>query len=308
MAVARAYGHQRQQRARGPADHRAGVHGRLVGLVVGLGHGRAVAAQQLFPAVPGQQVIGPLQQGLEARAAPQRVGQGARQHRVVVQDGADVDHIKLGPRPAQGQHGPAQPGLQLVALLGAAYLLVVLDVVKYAQVRPIRAVAQAAQLLAAARHLHLGVAARHDGAGLPDPALPHLGREVQRQAGVELKLGLDGFEHRVGLVNRVHHDHRIPFAASDQAPQHKQLADQGALGLAPGRGDGIGLAVGRSHDLGQALKQVVVQLAARGAADVVREIGLREEPKIILRLRAALLHGGRVGAEARYFGLDALAQ
>ena len=225
-----------------------------------------------------------------------------------MQDGADIHHVELGPSAAQRQDGLAHPALQLVALFGVAHLLVVFDVVEHGEVGPIGSVAQAAQLLARARHLNLGVVRGDDGAGLPHATLPSRFGEVHLQPRVELQLGLDRLEHRIRLVDAVHDDDRVALAAGDDAPQDEELRDKRGLGLAARGGDRVGFALVAGDDLGQAREQVVVQARSVRAAHVVRKIGADEVAEIAVRLFAPLLALGGIRVEAGDLGLDPRAE
>lgn len=143
-----------------------------------------------------------------------------------MQDGADIDNVELGTRATERQDGFFQPVIQLVALFRAAHLLVVFDIIQHHQIRAVRAVAQTAQLFTAARHLHLDIVVCDNGSGLPDTATTCNFGEIHVNAGVKRQLGLDGFQHRVSLINVVHHDDQVMLEATDDAPQLEQLTDQ----------------------------------------------------------------------------------
>ncbi|MNZ67102.1 hypothetical protein D3C78_853390 [compost metagenome] len=303
-AVAGALEHQFVERlAVRPADHRALLH-RLGALVEEGPRGvLAVGQQDLLPLLPQVHAAGPFEDGLELAPLPQRVLEQAGEHRVVVQDGADDDHVHAVIGGAEAQHGLFQPVLQLVALLGAAHVLVVLQVVADHQVGAVRAVAQAAHALAGAEHLHLGLVGGDDGTHLPDSALAGRLGEVHGQARVELQLGLDRLEHGRRLLEGVHDDQRVTLAPGGHAPDQEDLADQGRLGVTARRSDGLVLAVRAVHQRGQALVEVVVQQRV-AALHVVREVGAREVLVVVPGALAARAAGCGVGVETVHRRLD----
>ena len=99
---------------------------------------------------------------------PKRVIQGAAQYAVVVQDGSDINHVKLGTDRAQRQDGLFKPHFQLVALVGVAHHLVVFDIVKDGKVGAECTMHHAAHFLARAEDLDFDV-----GRGNNRPRLPN---------------------------------------------------------------------------------------------------------------------------------------
>ncbi|SXD56616.1 Uncharacterised protein [Klebsiella quasipneumoniae] len=201
-----------------------------------------------------------------------------------MQNGPDVDNIKFGPRATQRQDGLFQPVIQLVALIRVADQLIIFNIIQYCQVRTIRAMAQAAQFFAAAGYLNLDICRCQDGTHLPDAARTAGFRKIHFQTRVPAELRLDGFQHRIRLVDTVHDDDRIFFQLKDDAPQHKELADNGRFGLTTGRCKRILLTDGRSNNFRQTLKQELMQLRLILMADVVREVVLHEVTKAIHRI------------------------
>src|SRR5690606_11678317 len=150
-------------------------HLRRVQLIEHRGGVFAIVTQDFLPLIPEGKIVRPASDGLKAGRAPELVGQRAGKYRIVVQYSADIDHVHFGTRTAQWQYGLFQPVVQLVALFRAAHVLVVLDIIEVDQVRTIRAMTQATQLLAAACHLYLDIVAGKNGADLPDsPLTAHL--------------------------------------------------------------------------------------------------------------------------------------
>ncbi len=128
-----------------------------------------------------------------------------------MQNSPDVDHIKFGPRASQRQDGLFQPVIQLVALVRVADQFIVLYIIQYSQVGTIRTMTQAAQLFTAAGNLHLDIGRCQDGTHLPDAARAAGVGKVHLQTRVPAELGLDGFQHRICLVDTVHDDDRVFF-------------------------------------------------------------------------------------------------
>ncbi|SXD56648.1 Uncharacterised protein [Klebsiella quasipneumoniae] len=201
-----------------------------------------------------------------------------------MQNGPDVDHIKLGPRATQRQDGLFQPVIQLVALVRVADQLIIFNIIQYGQVRTIRAMTQAAQLFTAAGNLHLDICRRQDGTHLPDAARTAGFRKIHFQTRVPAELRLDGFQHRIRLIDTVHDDDRVFFQLQDDAPQNKELTDDGRFGLTTGSGDGVLLTDGRTNDFRQTLKQELMQLRLIFMADIVREVVLHEVAKAVNRI------------------------
>ena len=165
-----------------------------------------------------------------------------------MQDGADIDHVHFFARRTERQHGTLQPAVQLVALRRAEYLLVVFEVVEDNQIGTIGAVAQAAQLFTAACHLHLNIVAGDDGARLPHaPAACHL-RKINGKARIGGKLGFDGFQHRVCLIDTLHHQQDVALATSDDAVEGIELGHDGGFCFATRRSNGVQLAAWRGED------------------------------------------------------------
>src|SRR5690606_41606020 len=103
------------------------------------------------------------------------VGQAVVKYRIVVLDSDYINIFYFCTRTAQWQYGLFRLVVQLVALFRAAHVLLVLDIIEDDQVRTIRAMTQATQLLAAACHLYLDIVAGKNGADLPDsPLTAHL--------------------------------------------------------------------------------------------------------------------------------------
>ena len=223
MSVAGADFHQCQHAARRPRGFRPAFHFRFIRLIERIGHQLAFIAVQLFPSVPQIHAVGPFQHGFKLDAFPKRIIERSVQHTVVMQNRADINHIVFLPHAAERQHGFRQPRIELVALFGISDLFVVFNIVQNSQVGAVRAVAQSAQLFAAARHLHLDVVGRYDGTCLPHAALAADIRKIGFQAGVKLQFRFDGFKHRVCLVYAVHHNHAVMLASRYNAPQSKQL-------------------------------------------------------------------------------------
>ena len=121
-----------------------------------------------------------------------------------MEDGADIDHVQLFTGGSQRQHGLGQPVVQLVALLGAAYLLIVLQVVQDDQIGTVCAVAQTAQLFAAAGDGDFDVVGGDHGARLPHPPFARRLREIYAQTRIGFQFNLDGLQHRISLVDRLH--------------------------------------------------------------------------------------------------------
>ena len=96
MTVAGADFHQCQYAASRPACLRTTLHLVFVGEIKCFGYRRAVISVKLLPSVPQIHAVRPAFHRLKFPRAPKRVIQSAAQHAVVVQDGADINHIKLG--------------------------------------------------------------------------------------------------------------------------------------------------------------------------------------------------------------------
>ena len=170
--------------------------------------------------------------------------------------------------------------------------------------------AAAPDLLAGAKRLDLATVRRHDHARPPDTAQPAGFRKIVGNARVGFQLGLDGLEHLCSLLKSVHHDDGVPLGPGDQAPRHKAHADLGGLGLATRGRNRIALARRSVHYLGQALVEVLVQLAGLGPA-IVREvvaIPILVAIDRVTDLAAALGNGGRIGIPAVQVSVDLLAQ
>ena len=84
---------------------------------------------------------------------------------------------------------------------------------------------QTAQLFTATGHLDFNVIGRHNRTGLPYTALPAYFRKVGFQAWIKLKFCLNGLQHRICLVDTVHHNNSIMFLAGHDTPQRKQLGN-----------------------------------------------------------------------------------
>ena len=311
MPVAGADFHQRQQRTRGPGDDGTRQHLRRVQLIEQRGGFFAVVTQCFFPLIPEGQIVRPAANGLKACRAPEFVGKCAGEDRIVVQDGADIDHIHFCTGATQRQYGLFQPAVQLVALLRAAHVLVVLNIIEDNQVRTIWTMTQTTQLLAAACHLHFDIVAGENGAYLPDtPLTAHLG-EIGEQTRVKLQLGLDSLQHRIRLVNGVHDDKRIVLEAENDAPQDEQLADHCGLCFTTRRGDGVVLAVLAFCHLRQATEEIQVQLARLGVTHIVRKVGLHKIAVAGIRvshLQATRGNRCQAGVQTRAFGFDFASQ
>ena len=108
-----------------------------------------------------------------------------------MQDGVDVDDVERAIGRAERNHHLGDPGFALVALVLRLHVLVVLDVVEQHQVRPVRAVAQAAHLLAHAEGLQLAPIGGDDHAHIPHPANAAGLRVVHRQTRIGFQLNLN---------------------------------------------------------------------------------------------------------------------
>ena len=237
MTVTGADFHQRQHTASRPRSDRATLHLIFVGEIKRLRHLFAVVAVKLLPSVPQIHAVRPFEHGFKLGRVPKRVVQRAVQHAVVVQDGADINHVKLLPRATQGEDGFFQPSFEFVALLGVAHLFVVLDIVEDGEVGAVWAVAQTAQLFATARHLDFDFVCRYCSPRLPNATLSASLRKVGFKARVELKFRLDCLQHGIGLVDTVHHYDRVMLAPRYHTPKRKQLRNQRRFRLAA-RGGG----------------------------------------------------------------------
>ena len=93
-----------------------------------------------------------------------------------MQDGADINHIKLGTDRTQRQDGLFQPHFQFVALVGVAHHLVIFDIVKDGKVGAERAMHHTAHFLTRAEDLDFDVGRGNNRPRLPNPTLSaHLG-------------------------------------------------------------------------------------------------------------------------------------
>ena len=272
MSVAGADFHQSEERPRRPAHHRAGIHRGAVLVIKTVGGGLAATEVEAFPFVPQHHVAWWFEQRFKACCGPCLVIEGARKDAVVVEDGADIDHVQLFPGGAQRQHGLGQPAVQLVALLRTAHLFVVFEVVKDDQVGAVCAVAQTAQLFAATGDGDFDVVGGDHGARLPHPPFARRLREIYAQTRIGLQFNLDGLQHRISLVDRLHNQHRVMLAPGDDAIQGKKLGDEGGFGFATRRGNGVQLAFRALQDARQTVKEVAVQIALFRMARVMREI------------------------------------
>ena len=316
----------------GPTEHCARVHGGFVGLVKGLCIGfklhlfivGAGAGVELLPLFPQAHVVGPLHDGPEHAPPPARRAGHAVDGRVVVQAGADPEHIHAAHGRCQAEHAGRDELLGFVAARLGAHMLVVFQVVQKNQVGPVGAVLHTAQLFAGAADADFDVARGDGGGGLPHPALAHGIGEVLRQARVGVQLGLDAFEHFGALLFGVHDDdHQVlaglfgyalldahivqPLGAAD-GPQRAQLGFVGGLGLAT-RGHVHLAAIGLGVDhLGQALEDELLEQRKMRRGHVVREVGLAEKLVIHHGPFAALTACGRVGVEGLALQLNLLAQ
>ena len=244
---------------------------------------------------------------------PLRLFEGAGQHAVVMQDGADVDHVHAVVRRAEGQHRAHEPVFQFVALLRGTHVLVVFQIVKQNQVRAVRTVPQAAHALARAESLYLDVAGRDDGAHVPDAPLAALAGEIGHEARVAFQLHLDGLQEAGRLLEGVGYQQNIALAARDHAPQQEKHVHKGGLGLAARGRAGLPDAFRVVHGGGQGRVQPQVQSAIAGgravlAACVVRKIRPPEKGKVPLHTPDTLGTGLCVGREAGAVRLDGTAQ
>ena len=304
VVIAGADFHQAQQRAHGgPADDGALVHGCLVLAIEGIGDCLAVVDEQLFPLLPQVHAIWPADNGLEFLPDPQRVLVEAVGDRVVMQDGVEVEHVHATVGRAEREDYLFHPGFDLVALLLAAHVLVVLDVVQQDQVGTVRAVAQAAHFLAGAECLDLDVVGSDDDAGIPDTAASGGIRVVHEQARIALQLDFDGCQHAGGLVEAVHDDGHEVLAGGNDAPQGRELGAQGGLGLATGRADVDQVALG-GVDVARHVVKVPAVEQAGFALDVMREVGTGEEFEVVVGAGLALVAGVVVGGKALALGFD----
>lgn len=146
-----------------------------------------------------------------------------------------------------------QPVVQLVTLLRVTYLFIVLDVIEYSRVRAVWPVTQTTQFFTATGHLNFDIVAGKNCAHLPDAPTARCFWEIHQQTRVKLEFGLDGLKHRIGLVYRVHNDDRVMFERREDAPDNKQLADNGGFGFTTWCSDGIVLPRGRQTISGRRL-------------------------------------------------------
>ena len=266
-----------------------------------------IVTQYLFPLVPQFHVVRPADECLKTGSLPQRVFEGTGEYRVVVQNGADIDHIELRTRSAQWQYGFFQPVVQLVTLLRVTYLFIVLDIIEYSQVRTIWTMAQTTQFFTATGHLNFDVVAGENCAHLPDTPTARCFGEIHQQARVKLELGLDGLQHRISLVYRVHNDDRVMLERQDDTPDNKQLANDGGFSFTTRCSDGIVLP-GRCQDnLWQATVEMLMQLTFGGMANIVREVVLHKKLKAgdwISYACAANGYRRRLRIKSNIFGLD----
>ena len=149
--------HQCEYAASRPRSDRATLHLVFVRLIKRFGYRRTVIAVQLFPSVPQIHAVRPAFHRLEFARTPKRVIQRAAQHAVIVQNRADINHIKLGTDRAQRQDGLFKPHFQLVALVGVTHHLVVFDIVEDGEVGTEWTMHHAAHFLTRAEDLDFDV-------------------------------------------------------------------------------------------------------------------------------------------------------
>ena len=132
-----------------------------------------------------------------------------------------------------------QPRQQLLTLLGVLHLLVVFNIVEDTEVGAVGAVAHTAQAFAATGHLHFDVVGGNNRTGLPHAPLPGGHREIGGDARVKLQLGLNGLQHRIRLVDAVHHDNGKFGLPGNDAPQGIELGHDSRFGFAARRGNSL---------------------------------------------------------------------
>ncbi|CNI78675.1 Uncharacterised protein [Yersinia pekkanenii] len=137
--------------------------------------------------------------------------------------------------------------------------------------------AQAAQFLTRTGDLHLDIVAGQDCPHLPHTACATDIREVHQQTRVVHQFRLDGFKHRISLVNGVHYDDRVMLDATDDCPQDKELTDKRRFGFTTRGGYRIVLTLGTGDNFRQATEQIFMQFAFVFMAHIMREIALDKE-------------------------------
>ena len=214
-----------------------------------------------------------------------------------MQDCPDIHHIELGPRATERQDGFFEPVIELVTLLRVTHQLIVLDIIEHSQVRTIRAMAQTTQLFTTTGDLNLNVVAGENCPGLPDAAAARRFREIHQQAGVKLQFRLYRLQHRIGLVDGVHNDDRVMLDRQHNAPDDKKLTHDCGFGFTTRSRYCIVLAPRGLDDFRQALVEIVMQFAAGGMANIVREIMLHKvfKPRYRVCNEAATFSNCRCG-------------
>ena len=225
-----------------------------------------------------------------------------------MQDRAHIDHIHASVGGSKVEHGLLQPVLQLVALFRLRHVLVVFQIVKDDQIRPVWAMTQAAHTLARAESLELHVLGGQNGADVPDAPAPCFGGEVHSKARVAVQFRLDRLQENRGLLQRVGNDQNVPLAPRQHAPQHEKQGDKCAFRFAArgGKCDMLAFA-GFGHARQGGVKPCMQRAVARDRA-IVRKIRPAKESEVGKRPFPALCGSLGIGREALAISFDLLLQ